>query len=259
MKILSVFFLLLSFSVHSSNTLPVSFDHSHAKFDELLRSYTIQKDGQTWVDYSGFKARSRTDLQSYLRSLSGVTPGQYKSFTADQRLAFLVNAYNAFTLEWILIHHPVKSIKDTGSLLSSPWKKTFPGYKLLGDKFTLDNIEHDRIRAEFKEPRIHFAVNCASIGCPSLRPRSYTASGLQAELGEAEEAFFKNPGKFYVKNKKAYLSSILDWYGEDFENVFGSVEAYIVERAKFYDVAGDLPAQNIEIDFLDYDWNLNGK
>lgn len=255
---LSVLFLFSTLA-YASNTLPLNFDHSHAKFDGLLTSYTTQKDGQTWVDYVGFKASGRKDLQTYLRALSAVTPAQYQAFSGDQRLAFLINAYNAFTLEWILIHHPVKSIKDTGSLLSSPWKKEFPGYKLLGSKFTLDNIEHERIRVEFNEPRIHFAVNCASIGCPSLRPKAYTGSGLQAELAEAELAFFKNPGKFFVKNKTAHLSSILNWYGEDFEKVFGSVEAYVSERAKFYGVAGDLPAQNIDIEFLDYDWKLNGK
>ena len=254
MKWIFPFLLFISFSVFGQ-----AFDHSHAKFDQLLGTHTSQKDGQTWVDYVGLKTRSRAELQSYLRSLSNISSEQYKTFSADQRLAFLINAYNAFTLEWILIHHPVKSIKDTGSLLSSPWKKEFPGYKLLGGKFTLDSIEHDRIRKEFKEPRIHFAVNCASIGCPSLSPRAYTGSGLQAELAGAEAAFFRNKGKFVVINKKAYLSSILDWYGEDFEAVHGSVEAYVLERAKFYGVAGDLPARDIEIDFLDYDWNLNGK
>jgi hypothetical protein len=259
MRFLLPLVLLFSVSTKASTTLPVAFDHSHGKFDGLLGDFTSQKDGQTWVDYQGLKARGRGDLQTYLRALSAVTPAQYQGFTGDQRLAFLINAYNAFTLEWILIHHPVRSIKDTGSLLSSPWKKVFPGYRLLGSKFTLDNIEHERIRVEFKEPRIHFAVNCASIGCPSLRPKAFTGAGLQAELAETELAFFRNPGKFFVKNKTVHLSAILDWYGEDFEAVFGSVEAYVVERAKFYGVAGDLPAQNIDIEFLDYDWKLNGK
>lgn len=255
MKLLFSLIILFSFSVQGST----SFDHGHEKFDQLLGRYLTQKDGQTWVDYVGFKANGRTDLHSYLRTLSAVTSVQYKAFSPDQRLAFLINAYNAFTLEWILIHHPVKSIKDTGSILSSPWKKEFPGYKLFGEKFTLDSIEHERIRVEFKEPRIHFAVNCASIGCPSLRPHAYTGNGLQTELAEAEMAFFKNPDKFIVKNKEAHVSAILDWYGEDFEKVSGSVENYIIDRAKFYAVAGDLPSKNIDIEFLDYDWNLNGK
>lgn len=254
MKVFLSLLWLLSFTAFGQ-----TFDHGHLKFDQILGAHASQKGGQTWIDYVGMKSRSRKDLQAYLTSLSTVSIEQYKAFTPDQRLAFLINAYNAFTLEWILIHHPVKSIKDTGSFLSSPWKKEFPGYKLLGGKFTLDSIEHDRIRKEFKEPRIHFAVNCASIGCPSLSPRAYTGNGLQAELAAAEAAFFKNTGKFIVKNKKAYLSSILDWYGDDFKAVFGSVEAYVLERSKFYGVAGDLPAKDIDIDFLDYDWSLNGK
>lgn len=254
MKIFVYLFFLLS-----SSAFGQIFDHDHTRLDQLLRRHTSQKDGQTWVDYIGLKTRSRAELQLYLRSLSGVRREQYKTFTADERLAFLINAYNAFTLEWILIHHPVKSIKDTGSFLSSPWKKQFPGYELLGGTFTLDDIEHERIRKEFKEPRIHFAVNCASIGCPSLSPRAYTGNGLQTLLAAAESAFFKNTGKFLVKNKKAYLSSILDWYGEDFEAVHGSVEGYVIERAKFYGVSGDLPSKDVAIEFLDYDWNLNGK
>lgn len=257
--VLSLAFALFTVVAQASNSQPTSFDHQHLGLDALLVKHTSQRDGQTWVDYAGLKEKSRAELQAYLRSLSAVTKAQYQGFSESERLAFLINAYNAFTLEWILIHHPVKSIKDTGSLLSSPWKKTFPGYKLLGEKFTLDNIEHERIRAEFKEPRIHFAVNCASIGCPSLRPKSYTGAGLKAELAEAERVFFQNPGKFVVKNKRAHLSAILDWYGEDFEKVFGSVEAYVGERARFYGVAGDLPAQGFDIDFLDYDWKLNGK
>lgn len=259
MRLLFSLMILFSFNALGTTTQPFSFDHGHVKFDQLLGKHTGKKDGQTWVDYVGLKVSGRADLQSYLKTLSAVTPLQYKAFSSDQRLAFLINAYNAFTLEWILIHHPVKSIKDTGSILSSPWKKEFPGHRLLGVHFTLDSIEHDRIRKEFKEPRIHFAVNCASIGCPSLSPDAYTGNDLQSQLAEAEMEFFKNPGKFIVKNKKAYLSAILDWYGEDFEIVFGSVENYISERSNFYGVAGDLPSQNVDIDFLDYDWNLNGK
>ncbi len=245
--------------VHSGKVGAVTFDHGHNHFSQLLSGFTTQKDGQTWVDYEGWKTIGRARLKSYLALLSAVTPHQYKAFSSDERLAFLINAYNAFTIEWILLHHPLKSIRDTGSIFSSAWKKEFPGYKLLGKKFSLDGIEHDMIRVEFKEPRIHFAVNCASIGCPSLRPTAYTGKALQSELAEAESAFFKNPSKFIVKNKKAHLSAILDWYGKDFEKVFGSIEAYVSERAKFYGVAGDLPTNNFDIDFLDYDWKLNGK
>lgn len=256
-----IFFILLAFSISAQGTEsnPLNFDHNHPEFSSLLSNYTQQKDGQTWVDYTGLNSKGRSQLQAYLRNLEAVSMEQYQGFSEDQRLAFLINAYNAFTIEWILIHYPVKSIKDTGSFFSSAWKKTFPGYKLLGKKFNLDNIEHDRIRVEFKEPRIHYAVNCASIGCPSLRSKAYTGENIKAELSQAEESFFKNPGKFIVKNKVAHVSSILDWYGGDFANVFGSLESYIIERSKFYQVAGDLPQKNIKIDFLSYSWKLNGK
>ncbi len=234
------------------------FDHDHIQFTDILKKHTTQKDGQTWIDYRGLKYSTRAQLQNYLKALSTIEENHFKTFTRDQKLAFLINAYNGFTIEWILLHYPVKSIKDTGTFLMNPWKKVIPGYKLLGKSFTLDNIEHDRIRVEFKEPRIHFALNCASIGCPSLRPSAFTGKGLEKELSESEESFFKNPRKFKVTDQKVHINSIFKWYGTDFEKKFGSLYSYISNRSEFYGIARGLSRKSLDIYFMDYDWSLNG-
>lgn len=227
------------------------FDLTHQKLSEILRDFTTTRDGQTWVHYGKLARSGRTALTSYLKDLSSVKESQFNSWTPDERLAFLINAYNAFTLEWILLHPGIKSIKDTGSFFKSPWKKEFPKYKLLGDEFTLDEIEHGMIRKDFREPRIHFAVNCASLGCPSLRRSAYTGKILDSELGEAEKEFFGNPRKYRRENDTVKLNPILDWYGSDFRNVHGSVEAYLKKNDP------TLPTE-FRISWLDYDWKLNG-
>ena len=236
----------------------MAFDHTHAAFTKILQTRTQQKQGQTWVNYTDLKNQSRSELQAYLRGLEAFSADEFALATKPQRLAFLINAYNAFTLEWILIHHPVKSIKDTGSLFSSPWKKTFPGFKLLGQNFTLDKIEHEWIRGNFTEPRIHFAVNCASLGCPSLARRAYTGTGLEQELAAAEREFFFNPRHFKLDGKSVSVSSILDWYGGDFEKVHGSLGNYLSRKALEFALTKEA-IPNLKISFSDYDWSLNGK
>jgi hypothetical protein len=250
--LMGVFILLLSFQLHA-----LEFDHSHTSFTQLLQAHTETREAQSWVNYQSLNIHSRSSLHVYLRSLEAVSESQFQAFTPAERLTFLINAYNAFTLEWILLHYPVKSIKDTGSLFRSPWKKTFPGFKLLGGEFTLDKIEHDWIRGSFSEPRIHFAVNCASRGCPSLSRKAYTAMGLESELSVAEKEFFNNPRHFRLDVKSVQVSSILKWYGDDFKKVHGSLEAYITKKASEFGLLSH-GAKVERVDFLDYDWSLNG-
>nr|MCU0919333.1 DUF547 domain-containing protein [Burkholderiaceae bacterium] len=159
--------MLLAGAVHAQGA---GFDHSHAAWTALLRKHVrLVRGGQaTQVAYAGFAA-DRAVLKTYLDSLSAVAPAAFSDWSKPERQAFLINAYNAFTVELILTKYPdLKSIKDLGSLLSSPWKpKWIP---LLGGKVSLDDIEHAmlRKRGDYDDPRVHFAVNCASIGCPAL-------------------------------------------------------------------------------------------
>ncbi len=153
------------------------FDHAHQKWDQILKQYTTRKGNQVYFKYKELK-ENEVILFSYLKQLESISNKKFEDFSEDQKLAFLINAYNAYTIQIILKNYPIKSIKDiSGGLFSSgPWKIEF--ISLLGRKMSLDNIEHDTIRKNFNEPRIHFAVNCASIGCPSLLQEAFVARSI---------------------------------------------------------------------------------
>ena len=149
------------------------FDPAHAVWDGLLRKHVVPVDGghATRVNYRGMAA-DRKALQAYLGELSRVSADDYARWTRDRKLAFLINAYNAFTVEKVLMRYPdLKSIRDFGIIFGNPWKDDF--FTLLGLPQNLDGLEHGLIRAPgvFDDPRIHFAVNCAAVGCPALRGR----------------------------------------------------------------------------------------
>lgn len=220
------------------------FDQDHKVWDGILKKHTKQVDGQVLFNYQALK-KDESNLKKYLSELESVDKKEFKSFSKDEKLAYWINAYNAYTVKWILKHYPIKSIKDTGSLFSNPWKKEF--IKLMGKEMSLDDIEHGTIRKQFKEARIHFAVNCASIGCPSLYQEAFIASKLDSQLEASAKFFLSNKKKNYRKGNTYHLSKIFDWYGEDFEKYHGSVEKYV---EKYLGKAS-------EIEFLDYDWGLN--
>lgn len=247
-----------------------AFDQQHAAWTSLL-SQQVQWNAAgtaTTVDYDGM-LRNREQLKAYLTELSAVTRAEFDSWPQAQRRAFLINAYNALTVELILTRYPkLKSIRDLGSLFSSPWKQRF--FTLFGEEQSLDGIEHGLLRgaADFDDPRIHFAVNCASIGCPALRPEAYVAAALDAQLEDQTRRFFsdRTRNRFDPATGTLYLSSILDWYAEDFERPFrggASVGAFVARFAEPLGIdaatAQHLVAGDIEIEFLDYDWSLNRK
>ena len=244
------------------------FDHKQAAWTALLRKHVrLVRGGQTTqVDYAGFKA-DRAALKAYLDSLSAVTPTIFGGWTQAERQAFLINAYNAFTVELILTRYPdLKSIKDLGSLLSSPWKpKWIP---LLGNKVSLDDIEHVmlRKRGDYDDPRVHFAVNCASIGCPALREEAFVAARLDAQMDEQTLRFMsdRTRNRYNAQRGRLELSKIFDWYGEDFRlghRGIGSLPAF---AARYADQLAEAPADReriravqADIVFADYDWALN--
>lgn len=254
LKCIICFFLVFRVT---SPALSYEFDHDHLMWTNLLKKHTYKKNDQTLLKYGTIKFLDRELLHNYLKSVEAVKLDQFKKFTSDEKLAFLVNSYNAFTVEWILMNYPVKSIKDTGTFLLSPWQKKMPGYKLLGKEFSLNYIEHDLIRKNFSDPRIHFALNCASLGCPPLKTSAFTANNLQQELSEVEHLFFKNPKNVDCNHDVCKLNKILDWYGEDFESKYGTVENYVKDRLIFYGIRKSW-SKGLKIQFMDYDWNLNG-
>jgi hypothetical protein len=234
---------LLSFSLGA-----FAFDHDHSKFNEILSSFTTVKDKQTSVYYEEIKKNDKA-LDSYLNELETLKRSQFKAFSKDERLAFWINAYNAYTIKLIVDNYPVKSIKDIGGWFGSPWKKKF--INIFGKKISLDGIEHDIIRKKFNEPRIHFAVNCASVGCPSILPVAFVASKLDIQLDKAAKNFLSNPikNKYNSETNTLHLSKIFAWYGGDFEKKHGSYLNYVKKYITF-------PADASK-EWLSYDWNLN--
>jgi hypothetical protein len=245
-----------------------AFDHGHAAWTALLRRHVVLlRGGQaSQLRYAGFAAE-RPALKAYLASLSAVSPAQFGGWTKPQQMAFLINAYNAFTVELILTKYPdLKSIKELGSLFSSPWKPAW--IDLLGQKVSLDGIEHERLRARgrYDDPRIHFAVNCASIGCPMLREEAFVAERLDAQLDEQALRFLsdRTRNRFDAKSGKLQVSKIFDWYGEDFRLGHRGITSLPSYLARFADVLADAPAERervrsggLDVGFLDYDWALN--
>jgi len=219
------------------------------------------------VDYVGFQ-RDRDQLNKVLTQLSAVSRSEFQSWTKPARLAFLINAYNAFTIKLILDADPrITSIKELGSLFASPWNKKF--FTLLGEKRSLDNIEHDMVRrpGAYDDPRIHFALVCASIGCPGIRDEAFSSARLSWQLEDSMRRFLKDKSRnrYNPQEKVLEVSKIFDWYGDDFKGFRGyeSVSAFLKAYAQLLsdDPAArtELAKPNIPLRFLDYDWNLNSR
>jgi hypothetical protein len=243
-------------------------DHSHTAWTALLKKHVVLLGGGkgSQVRYAGM-ATDRAALKAYLDSLSAVSQSAFDAFSKPQQQAFLMNAYNAFTVELILSKYPnLQSIRDLGSLLKKPWSiKNVP---LLGDTVTLDNIEHDmlRKRGRYDDPRVHFAVNCASIGCPMLREEAFVADKLEVQLEEQTRRFMsdRSRNRYDSKGGKLELSKIFDWYGDDFKLGHKGISSLPAFAAKYAELLADSAAdrdkvrgQQLSISFLDYDWKLN--
>lgn len=246
-------FIWLSLLMLSINANAAAFDHSHQQWQQLLTQYVTDSKYASRVNYAEWKKQPQA-LRQYLASLSTVSQAQYKGWTKAQQLAFLINAYNAFTVQLILENYPVESIKDIGSFFRSAWKIEF--FTLFGEKRYLDYIEHEVIRGSgrFNEPRIHFALVCASIGCPKLQTQAFTEHNLEAllELGANTFLADQSRNRYDAANKILYLSSIFKWYGEDFVAKFGSVANFVLPKMGIKSANPD-----IEIEYLDYNWQLN--
>ncbi len=232
---------------YADDAATASFDH--AAFEALLRVYV---DEEGWVDYDGL-AKEGPALNGYLDALA---QARFDTLGRDEKLAFLINAYNAFTLWLILDHLPIGSIKEIEA--SKRWDgRTFP---LLGRRLTLNQIEHEEIRPKFKEARVHFALNCASVGCPPLRREAYTGAALERQL-DAQLRFCHARPRWFTFDPAAgvaRLTRLYDWYGGDFRQVADSPLAF----AARYDAplaAALAEGKKVTVAWLDYDWRLNSR
>lgn len=243
--------------IYSHSSAAIDFDHQHHAWAAVLKEYVQFRGNESKVDYGRLRAKPE-QLSEYLATVEGVTPSSFDKFSRQEKLSFLINAYNALTVKLIIDNYPVKSIKDIGGLFSSPWKKQF--FKLLGKQRTLDEIEHELIRPKFEEPRIHFALVCASIGCPPLQKEPFLADRLEKQLENSAVNFLRDSSKNRVdiKQGKLELSSIFKWYGSDFVKIFGSVEAFIATRiTESREVQESIRLKKVEVSYLPYDWGLN--
>ncbi|MGE0331236.1 MAG: DUF547 domain-containing protein [Ramlibacter sp.] len=239
-------------------------DTGYAAWDALLKKHVkwLPDNKQSRVDYKGFAA-DRAALKAVLAEWSAVTPAQFVALPREQQMAFLINAYNGFTVELILTRYPnLKSIKDLGSLLQSPWKNKF--FTLQGEPRHLDWIEHEQLRPRYNEPRVHAAVNCASIGCPALRPEAFVAARLDAQLDDGMLRFMSDRTRNRYADGKLQVNMIFKWFREDFEKGHKGFNRLEDVMARYADQLADAPAdrekikaRNVSITHLDYDWSLN--
>ncbi len=220
----------------------------HSAYDRLLKKYV---NAQGLVNYKGFKADEK-DFNQYLALLSKNPPAADWS-KADQ-MAYWINAYNAYTIRLILDHYPVQSIKDIGSkikipFVTTPWAAKF--FSIGGQQMSLDNIEHGILRKKYGDPRIHFALVCASISCPRLRNEAYTGSQLDRQLEDQGHDFLNNASKNKISKSDAQLSKYFDWYKGDWTGGGQSVVKW-VNRYSTTKIDN-----STDISYLDYNWNLN--
>lgn len=263
-KSLPLALLLLLSTVYSAVSLAQ--ETLHQPWQTLLAQHVkpINNGHSSQVDYAGMKME-RAQLKAYLAALSSVDKGVFAQWSAPKQLAFLINAYNAWTVEFILTAYPdLASIKDLGSFFSSPWSKKF--IPLLGETRSLDNIEHQLIRGDNKygDPRIHFAVNCASIGCPALREEAYSADKLEQQLNEQTVRFLTDTSRNRFNDSSMELSAIFKWYGDDFTLGFRGSNSLPTFILLYHQALNLTPAQqallkseNMDNKFLNYDWTLN--
>ncbi|WP_345795472.1 DUF547 domain-containing protein [Algoriphagus sp. CAU 1675] len=221
---------------------------SHQIWDGLLRKH-VSSDGK--VNYKGF-IQDRAELEKYLDLLSQNAPDR-KNWSKNQQLAYWINAYNAFTLKLIVDNYPTKSIRDLGPKLKIPllndvWHYEF--FQIGGQKSSLDEIEHSILRKEFDEPRIHFAINCASVSCPPLLNEAFVPEKLESQLDRVARAFINDPIRNKISPENLNLSSIFSWFKGDFTKK-GSLVDFLNQYSKVKILA------SADISYLDYNWDLN--
>lgn len=219
-------------------------DQLHAAYGQLLGRY-VEGLGVDYVAWIGSE-RDVDALRAYVRDLTALDPAGWPH---DDGLAYWLNLYNAVTVQLIVDNYPLDSIKDLGGFLkTSPWDRKL--VTVAGRELSLNMIENDIIRPEFGDPRIHFAVNCASIGCPPLQPDAYRAATLSDQLDAACRQALNHERWVRTAGDKLEVTKIFDWYKDDFAEDGGSIRSFI---ARYHE--GSLPDGKIE--FMDYDWSLN--
>jgi len=244
---LPLFFLVLiscaSIQPEKQGTHPIS----HEQFNKLLKNHV--KGGK--VNYAGFQKDS-IQFSQYLDLLRDNPPNK-THWSKNETLAYWINAYNAFTIQLILDHYPLKSIKDIGSKIQIPFVNTPWDIKFIdiaGEKYDLNNIEHNILRKNFNEPRIHFAIVCASYSCPNLRREAYQGDKLDIQLTNQVKEFLNDSTKNRITKGQINISKIFSWFKGDFTKL-GSLIDFLNKYSK------TKIGEDAEVSYMEYDWSLN--
>lgn len=232
----NIIYVLFTFFVFSSGNAQ---NTNHANWNTLLSKY-VNSEGK--VNYKALK-NEEAKLNAYILELQKEKLSSLK--TISQKKAYWINAYNAFTVQLILKNYPVNSINDIQ--LGDKKVFDFPWIELHGEKLSLNDIENKKIRAEFSDPRIHFALNCASISCPVLWNKAFTAENVEAALTQLTKQFLADQSRNKIQAQSLQLSAIFDWYASDFGKVREFIQKYSKVKIK----------QNAKITYLPYNWKLN--
>ncbi|MBI4369346.1 MAG: DUF547 domain-containing protein [Elusimicrobia bacterium] len=249
-----------------------NFDQSHSLLSQVLKEYI--HDGL--VNYKKLKDNPKK-LDHYIKELDAVQKSDVSSWSRNERIAFWINAYNALTIKAIIDHYPVQAAplsfvngpKNSIRQIPGVWDKL--KFHVMGRILSLDEIEHDILRRQFKEPRVHMALVCASIGCPSLREEAYTGAQMEDQLEDQARLFLANPKKFKIIHKKnmVRLSAIFKWFGDDFVESYGPSSGFSghpkTMRASLNFISKYLKATDREflqkekyrVKWYRYDWTLN--
>ena len=235
-----------------------TFDPTHAVWNEVLQTHV--KGGG--FDYAALKA-DRAKLDEYIAAIQSVTPEQVASWGEKERFAFWINTYNAFTIQKVIDNYPLKSIRklDKNLGLTTVFEQGFIPLRRFdpdgdGERLSLNDIEHRILREEFKDARLHAAINCASYSCPPLRAEAFVAERLDEQLEEQMRLFVSDPerNRFDREKGRLQLSEIFKWFKDDFERDAGSVKEYVARFAAAEDA--DF-IEKAKVRYIDYDWDLN--
>ena len=245
-----------------------TFDHTYATYGRLLRGHVVD----TRVDYTTLK-QNRSTLDEVVQAFSLITESDFTSWSTPRQLAFLINAYNIFTLQVIIDHYPIERRwfdfwNPANSIKQIPGVWSTLRWQMSGTQLTLDDIEHNMLRRNYAEPRIHFAVNCAAISCPPLKSEPYVDMRLERQLALATRDFLASDNGIRVEDDYLHVSRLFDWYGNDFVADYANlveVPGTVSDRAiagiiaKYGPSAASQVAQSgrAQIRFLPYDWSLN--
>ena len=248
-----------------------AFDHEYGNYGSVLGKH-IREDR---VDYSALQ-KDRTGIDQFVKEIGEVSGEEYQTWSRDQQLAFWINAYNGWFLQIVINHYPIQGGRLIGVLYPKNSVQRIPGIweniktKAAGRTVSLNDIEHKILRTIFREPRIHFAIVCASVGCPSIRPEPFLPARLESQLEDAARIFVNDPRKvkWDADRKKLEVSSIFDWFSDDFNSfanddwrkLYSKKHAGIVAFLSKYlpqPASESLRTTGVKVEFLDYDWTLN--